>query len=99
MQLHFLPNGTIMILSKTRSEAGRARRSCTGKRRARPHGRDGMKLPSDGAMLLSFVNTKLRDVYDSLDALCEDCEADRGELEEKLRALGYEYDPARNAFR
>ena len=58
-----------------------------------------MKLPSDAAMLLSFVNTKLRDVYDSLDALCEDCEADRGELEEKLRALGYEYDPARNAFR
>ena len=46
-----------------------------------------MKLPSDAAMLLSFVNTKLRDVYDSLDALCEDCEADRGELEEKLRAL------------
>lgn len=64
-----------------------------------PRGRNGMKLPSDGAVLLSFVNTKLRDRYDSLDALCEDYEADRGELEEKLRALGYEYDPARNAFR
>ena len=36
-----------------------------------------MKLPSDGAMLLSFL----------------------GEVEEKLRALGYEYDPSRNAFR
>ncbi len=58
-----------------------------------------MKLPVDGAMLLSFINMKLRDEYASLDDLCEDCEADRAEIEEKLRALGYEYDPARNAFR
>ena len=58
-----------------------------------------MKLPSDGAMLLSFLNTKLRDEYSSLDELLEDCGADRGEVEEKLRALGYEYDPSRNAFR
>lgn len=62
-------------------------------------GRIFMKLPSDGAMLLSFLNTKLRDEYSSLDELLEDCEADRGEVEEKLRALGYEYDPSRNAFR
>ena len=58
-----------------------------------------MKLPSDGAMLLSFLNTKLRDEYSSLDELLEDYGADRGEVEEKLRALGYEYDPSRNAFR
>ena len=62
-------------------------------------GRIFMKLPSDGAMLLSFLNTKLRDEYSSLDELLEDCGADRGEVEEKLRALGYEYDPSRNAFR
>ena len=31
-----------------------------------------MKLPSDGAMLLSFLNTKLRDEYSSLDELLED---------------------------
>lgn len=61
--------------------------------------RMNMKLPSDGAMLLSFLNTKLRDEYSSLDELLEDCGADRGEVEEKLRALGYEYDPSRNAFR
>ena len=61
--------------------------------------RTSMKLPSDGAMLLSFLNTKLRDEYSSLDELLEDCGADRGEVEEKLRALGYEYDPSRNAFR
>ena len=36
-----------------------------------------MKLPSDGAMLLSFLNTKLRDEYSSLDELLKDCGADR----------------------
>ena len=29
-------------------------------------------LPTDPIMLLSVVNTKLRDRYDSLEALCED---------------------------
>ena len=58
-----------------------------------------MNLPEEPMMLYSFINMKLRDFYPTLDALCEDCEADRSELEEKLRALGYEYDPARNAFR
>ena len=66
---------------------------------APPERRRFMKLPSDGAMLLSFLNTKLRDEYSSLDELLEDCGVDRGEVEEKLRALGYEYDPSRNAFR
>ena len=31
-----------------------------------------MELPKDPVMLLSVVNTKLRDYYTSLDALCED---------------------------
>ncbi len=34
-----------------------------------------MKLPEDPVMLLSFVNTKLRDQYASLDALCDDLDA------------------------
>ena len=36
-----------------------------------------MKLPEDPVMLLSFVNTKLRDQYASLDALCDDLDAPR----------------------
>ena len=31
-----------------------------------------MQLPEDPMMLLSFVNMKLRDEYDSLQALCDD---------------------------
>ncbi len=49
-------------------------------------------------MLLSFVNLKLRDFYDSLDALCEDLDVDRAEIEEKLAGIHYRYDPQQNRF-
>ena len=56
-------------------------------------------LPKDAMILLSFVNTKLRDEYDTLDALCEDMDEDRAALEAKLEAVGFAYDEARNRFR
>ncbi len=56
-------------------------------------------LPKDPFMLLSVVNTKLRDEFDSLEALCTALDLDRAALEEKLAAAGYQYDPACNAFR
>ena len=43
------------------------------------------RLPKDPVMLLSVVNTKLRDYYSTLDALCEDMEIDKKELIEKDR--------------
>lgn len=55
-------------------------------------------LPKDPYILLSVVNTKLRDRYPTLDALCEDLDAPRAALEQTLAAVGYAYDPARNAF-
>ena len=57
-----------------------------------------MELPKDPAMLLSFVNMKLRDFYPSLDAFCEDGGADRKEIEDRLRGIDYEYDASRNQF-
>ena len=59
----------------------------------------GMEMMQDSAMLLSFVNMKLRDTYDSLDALCDDLEFDRAQLEERLAAIGCRYDAAGNCFR
>lgn len=56
-------------------------------------------LPQDPNILLSVVNTKLRDEYGSLDALCGGLDADRAELTEKLGALGYAYDPNANQFK
>ena len=55
-------------------------------------------IPNDPVMLLSFVNTQLRDFFSSLDAFCENFGTDRNELEEKLRAIDYEYDAAANQF-
>ncbi len=56
-------------------------------------------LPKDPFLLLSVVNTKLRDEYEDLDALCAALDLDRAALEERLAAAGFRYDPARNAFR
>ena len=55
-------------------------------------------LPSDPVMLMSFINTRLRDVYPSLDALCDDMHISRAELEKRLAAAGFEYSPEHNRF-
>lgn len=56
------------------------------------------RLPNDPMILLSVVNTKLRDHYPSLDALCEDLGVSGKELEEKLGQIGYEYLEEKNQF-
>lgn len=55
-------------------------------------------LPRDPVMLLGVVNTKLRDFYSSLDEMCEDMQISRTELEERLKAIDYEYEAGRNQF-
>lgn len=55
-------------------------------------------LPGDPVILLSVINTKLRDYYPTLDALCDDMQIDRRELSEKLDLIDYEYDAGRNQF-
>ncbi len=57
-----------------------------------------MDLPKDPVMLYSFINLKLRDFYSSLDALCDDLDVDRTELEQKLGAAGFSYDEENNRF-
>lgn len=55
-------------------------------------------LPKDPVMLLSFINMKLRDFYGSLDVLCDELDADKRDIQEKLAAIGYRYDGERNQF-
>ena len=55
-------------------------------------------LPKDPAILLSFVNTKLRDEYPSLSELCAALDADETDIRDALAALDYRYDPERNQF-
>lgn len=56
-------------------------------------------LPQDPYILLSYVNTKLRDEYGSLDALCDGLDEDKAGLVDKLSGAGYAYDPDSNQFK
>lgn len=49
-------------------------------------------LKMDPYILLSVVNTKLRDYYTSLQSLCDDLGLDLALLIERLREIGYVYD-------
>ena len=57
-----------------------------------------MSLPNDAFMLLSYINTKLRDEYSSLEALCDDLGENKAEIEKKLNDAGFEYDIELNKF-
>lgn len=57
-----------------------------------------MQLPKDPNMLLSVVNTKLRDEYPSLSELSKAYGAEKNDIEESLGALGFVYDESLNRF-
>lgn len=56
-------------------------------------------IPSDPAMLLSYINMKLRDQYSSLDELCDDLDISKQEIVEKLKSIDYIYDNEKNQFK
>ena len=45
-------------------------------------------LPEDPMILFSFINTKLRDNYASLDELCDDMHISKADLVAKLGSVG-----------
>lgn len=55
-------------------------------------------IPKDPVMLLSFVNTQLRDHYPSLEEFVAVFQCDRNEIEKKLKSIDYEYDAELNKF-
>lgn len=55
-------------------------------------------MPKDPMMLLSFVNTSLRDKGVDLDELCKSFNVDKKEIEEKLDKMGYTYNNELNKF-
>lgn len=57
-----------------------------------------MAIPKDPYMLVSYVNTQLRDFYSSLDDLCKDLELEKKELEENLGAADFHYSLEKNQF-
>ena len=56
-------------------------------------------LPKNPQILLSVINTKLRDCYHSLDELCNDLDESKQDIIEILKSISYEYDDKLNQFR
>lgn len=57
-----------------------------------------MNIPNDPAILLSYINTKLRDDFSSFDELCKSLCVTHESIEKKLSAIGYVYNREKNQF-
>lgn len=57
-----------------------------------------MPLPQDPVILLSYINTQLRDYYPSLSELCASLSVSEETLTERLATIDYAYDAAANQF-
>lgn len=57
-----------------------------------------MNLPNDPMILVSYINTQLRDFYPSLEELCKSLDVDEKEICDKLSAIDYHYEKENNQF-
>lgn len=57
-----------------------------------------MSVPKDPVMLLSYINTQLRDFYPSLEDCCKALDIDCNYVTEKLLSINYKYDREINKF-
>lgn len=57
-----------------------------------------MNLPKDPVMLLSVVNTQLRDNYPTLKELAAAYMTEVDAITEKLASINYRYDEGQNQF-
>ena len=58
-----------------------------------------MQLPKDPILLLSYINTKLRDDYSSLEELASSLGVNKEEIVASLSGIDYHYDPSQNQFK
>ena len=58
-----------------------------------------MNIPNDPMILLSFVNTKLRDEYSSLEEFCKEHNLDIEALKKKLEEIGFQYNAKLKQFK
>ena len=59
----------------------------------------GKMNTNDPYILLSIINTYLRDKYDNLEELCDKEDIDKEEIITKLSLIEYQYDSASNQFK
>ena len=59
---------------------------------------DIMNIPKDPVMLMSYINTQLRDNYSSLTELTKSLGIKEEEITDKLASIGMKYDAELNKF-
>lgn len=57
-----------------------------------------MNIPNDPAILLSYINTQLRDSGQDLDDLCKSLCVEKETIQSKILSIGYTYDKEKNRF-
>lgn len=58
-----------------------------------------MSIPKDPFILMSYINTELRDNYDSLDSLCAALNLDKCYIQKTLASVDLHYNSSLNQFR
>lgn len=56
-------------------------------------------FPKDPIILLSFINTRLRDQYDNIDRLCSEMDIDKDLVDDILKSAGYRYNKEQNQYK
>lgn len=57
-----------------------------------------MNIPKDPIILVSYINTQLRDFYPSLEELCKSLSLEKNKICDILANIDYHYDPDKNQF-
>lgn len=56
------------------------------------------QVPKDPVMLMSYLNTQLRDHYSTWEECCKSLNLEKEQIEKTLKQIDYVYDPERNQF-
>lgn len=56
-------------------------------------------MPKDPMILLSYMNTQLRDNYSSLEEMCQVLDLNESQIRKTLSDIGFEYVSEKNCFR
>lgn len=55
-------------------------------------------IPKDPVILLSYINTQLRDFYPSRQEMCAALSVSAEDLDRTLESIGYRYDEGKNQY-
>ena len=56
-------------------------------------------VPKDPMIVLSYMNTQLRDNYSSLEEMCQVLDLNESQIRKTLSDIGFEYVSEKNCFR